>query len=377
MRIGILSLVLHTNYGGILQSYALQTTLERMGHEVVVLDKNRDISCSFCSRFTGYTRYCISRFVFGRNVKYVEPQKINAERCEREQYTRDFINKYINTRMVDEIKRGVFSDMDAIIVGSDQVWRPMYFKKKWETTMDNAFLQFQKQPNIKRIAYAASFGTDEWEYSEEETRQCSHLIQSFKAVSVREKSGIELCRRYLGYKTAKHVLDPTFLLSYEDYETLVKSSNTPKSSGLLMCYVLDMTEEKQDLINSISNERGLVPFYTNSKIKDKNAPQKERIQPAVESWIRGFLDAEFVITDSFHACVFSIIFHKPFIVVGNKQRGQSRFDSLLAMFSLNDHLIMTPKDYLPFKDYSVNALAYERLQEYQRFSLEFLSDALK
>ena len=83
----------------------------------------------------------------------------------------------------------------------------------------------------------------------------------------------------------------------------------------------------------------MTPFYVNSKYNNAEAPLEERIQQPVEKWLRAFHDAEFVITDSFHACVFSIIFNKPFIVYGNKERGFARFESLLNMFGLEDRLV--------------------------------------
>ncbi len=81
------------------------------------------------------------------------------------------------------------------------------------------------------------------------------------------------------------------------------------------------------------------PFRVNSRVEDINAPLAERVQPPVEQWLRGFIDSRFVITDSFHACVFSIIFNKPFIAVTNRGRGVSRFRSLLSMFGLESRLL--------------------------------------
>ena len=75
-----------------------------------------------------------------------------------------------------------------------------------------------------------------------------------------------------------------------------------------------------------------------ARLKDICAPLAERIQPPVEQWLRGFMDAEFVVTDSFHACVFSILFGKPFIAIGNAGRGLSRFTSLLGMLGLESRL---------------------------------------
>ena len=146
---------------------------------------------------------------------------------------------------------------------------------------------------------------------------------------------MELCMRELGL-TTKHVADPTMLLTAEDYKVLIK--NTSKSSGNLLCYVLDMTEEKQQEINAILKEYNLKPFTVNANVEAEWDSDKVSVQPPVEQWLRGFMDAELVVTDSFHACVFSILFHKPFVVVGNKGRGLTRVKSLLKMFGLEKAL---------------------------------------
>ena len=118
---------------------------------------------------------------------------------------------------------------DAIVVGSDQVWRPKYFKDK----IENAFLDFAKSWNIKRIAYAASFGTDEWEYAPKQTKRCGELLKLFDFVSVREMSGINLCATHFDLG-AKLEPDPTMLLTTEDYMRLFEVARTPKSSGTLL-----------------------------------------------------------------------------------------------------------------------------------------------
>ena len=102
---------------------------------------------------------------------------------------------------------------------------------------------------------------------------------------------------------------------------------------------MDETPEKLALIEKIAKEKNLVSFRVNSKVESREIPLQERIQPPVEQWLRGFYDAEFVVTDSFHACVFSILFNKPFIAIGNVRRGMSRFKSLLSMFGLEKRLI--------------------------------------
>lgn len=338
MRIGILTLPLHTNYGGILQAYALQTVLERMGHDVCLIEKRREpLTLPLWKASLSYGKRIVKNLT-GSQCPIFYEQKMNRETPIVRQHTDKFINKYIKRRIVDDYSEIFETDFDAIVVGSDQVWRPKYFHD-----IEHAFLDFTAGWNIKRIAYAASFGTDEWVYTQKQTEWCRKLIKNFYAISVRESSGVELCREYLGVDAA-HVLDPTMLLSKDDYIQLFKDAKTPHSNGTLLCYILDETPEKTELINKISKEKSLVPFMVNSKVENHNAPLKERIQPPVEQWLRGFYDAEFVVTDSFHASVFSILFRKPFIVVGNADRGLSRFSSLLGMFGLGRHLMTASSD---------------------------------
>ena len=333
MKIAILTLPLHTNYGGILQAYALQTVLERMGHEVCLIEKRRrPVRLPLWKAPLVYGKRILKNMA-GHPFPIFYEQKINREEPWVRQNTDKFVARYIKRRIVgdfSEIKEG---DYDAFVVGSDQIWRPIYFNDR----IERAFLDFTEGWDVKRIAYAASFGTDEWEYTQGQTRRCGELLKRFDAVSVREASGTVLCRKHFGVE-AQHVLDPTMLLAREDYIRLFESANTPKSNGTLLNYILDDTPEKTALVNKIAGERHLVPFKVNSRVEDKTAPLADRIQPPVEQWLRGFHDAEFVVTDSFHACVFSIIFQKPFIVVGNAKRGLSRLSSLLAMFGLESQL---------------------------------------
>ena len=333
MRIGIITLPLHTNYGGILQAYALQTVLERMGHEVCLIEEKRLLRLPLWKAPLSYGKRILMNLT-GHPFPIFYEQKVNRERPIIQQYTDYFIHKYIKRRIVNSFSEIIETDFYAIVVGSDQIWRPKYFPQ-----IEHAYLDFTEGWNIRRIAYAASFGTDEWEYTDCLTENCSRLIKRFDAVSVREKLGVDLCRDHLNVK-AIHVLDPTMLLDANDYIRLFKAANTPKSSGNMLCYILDETPEKEVLINNIAKKTGLIPFRVNSKVENYTAKLEERIQPPVEQWLRGFHDAEFVITDSFHACVFSILFNKPFIVFGNASRGMSRFKSLLEIFGLTDRIIM-------------------------------------
>lgn len=345
MRIAILTLPLNTNYGGILQAYALQTVLERTGHEACLIERRwRPARLPLWKAPLVYGKRILKN-VTGRPFPVFYEQKVNREEPIVRQNTDKFISRYIKRRIVDDFSEIKESDYDAFVVGSDQIWRPKYFNDR----IERAYLDFTEGWNIKRIAYAASFGTDDWEYTPGQTERCGRLLRLFDAVSVRESSAVGLCREHFGIE-AKHMLDPTMLLEKEDYIRLFENANTPKSNGTLLNYILDDTPEKTALTDRIAKERGLVPFRVNSKVEDCLAPLSERIQPPVEQWLRGFYDAEFVVTDSFHACVFSILFNKPFLAIGNAGRGLSRFKSLLGMFGLKDRLIIGCHAYVECKE---------------------------
>ena len=374
MKIGILTLPLHTNYGGILQAYALQTVLERMGHEVVVFDKILpEPSLSLWKCPFVYSKRLVNKLL-GRkdNIVFLE-QYVSKIKPIIQQNTNKFIKNYIHRVSFKTFAKIPNADtFNSIIVGSDQVWRPIYFG---EDHVDDAYLAFARGWNIKRIAYAASFGVDKWEYSPLQTETCKSLLHNFDAISVREESGVKLCRECLECK-AQLVLDPTMLLDKSDYVKIIKTSNVPKSKSNLLVYILDETLDKTALIKNIADKYNLKPFRVGSNTENIHAPLNERIQPPVEEWLRGFYDAEFVITDSFHACVFAILFEKQFVVIGNKKRGMSRFFSLLSQFGLENRLIaenlnVSSVDYIDF------TLLRNRLAELKEKAMSFLYKSLK
>lgn len=323
MRIGILTQPLRYNYGGILQNYALQTVLKRMGHSVVTLDGEVKCNTSFKKKFFRILKLIFNFFV-DKNGKFLYVWKHQSTIDILSKNTRIFIDRYIS---VQKLKHLSEKDFDVLVVGSDQVWRPSY------SNLDEAYLHFaRKWKHVKRIAYAASFGSDEWEYTNEETQFCKQLIKLFDAVSVREKSGIGLCKNHFE-KEVSHVLDPTMLLTKEDYINNLCIKNVEISEGNLFYYFLDGTSCKKKLVNNIARHTGLKSFTVNSLVENISAPLVQRIQPPIEKWLRAFYDARFIVTDSFHGCVFSIIFNKPFVVVGNGKRGMARFESLLGEFN--------------------------------------------
>lgn len=349
MKLAILTQPLHHNYGGLLQNYALQQVLKRHGHQVetiwLTVPKPKvtrfNVICSRCKR-------TILNCLFPDKVTPFRYFRTDKEIAAIHKNTNGFIRKYISRSdypvLVNNLRDYVNDNcFDGYIVGSDQCWRPKYNQGPFLPIM---FLDFAKDiKNIKRIAYAASFGSDEWEMSPVLTDICASFAQLFDCITVREDSGVSLCKKYLKVN-ARHVLDPTMLLAREDYIALIDANNEPKSAGTLFYYILDPNEAKNSLINQMAAINEQIPYTVMPNIRPETHAQDDIrsyidscVYPRVTSWLRAFLDAETIVVDSFHGVVFSILFNKPFWAIGNRERGYSRFTSILKQFGLQDRLI--------------------------------------
>lgn len=333
MKIGIFTLPLHTNYGGILQAFALQKVLKELGHEVWLINREQHFKLSLKEAPKVYLRRIIRKYLLFREdaIVFLEREMKIAYPIKSRNTIR-FVNEYIQPNLsVKNVKDIPINFFEAIVVGSDQIWRPRFNK----SGIENSFLDFTRNwSSLRRIAYGVSFGTAEWEYSKLQTRKCKKLVQRFEAVSVREDSGIDLCRQYLDYQ-AHLVLDPTMLLDILEYMKLIET-HSKNTNGELFTYVLDINGDKLKGIEKVSQILNYTAFDMNSLCK--NVDDKVVVAP-VEDWLVSLYQAKYILTDSFHGCVFSILFNKPFIAYSNRLRGLSRFQSLLKTFKLEDRLV--------------------------------------
>lgn len=372
MKVGLLTLPPLTNYGGILQAFALQRVLQKLGHDTYLINRRN----SAISR-NSYLKMRLKSYYMslkGIKTNWVFSEKARKERERLLSFnTQLFIDKYIQPQTKSFNTPTGFQDIprfDAYIVGSDQVWRPQYTSNIYDY-----FFDFLGESKSLRIAYAASFGLDEWTFTEEMTAKCRSLISKFKSVSVRESDAIDLCNKYLGVE-AYHVLDPTMLLTVDEYLSLIDLSRTENSGGELMSYILDNNSEKEKLVNEIADDQDLKVF----NLALLNLDQKGNIIPIppVENWLRGFIDAKFIVTDSFHGTVFSILFNKPFIAIANSSRGISRFISLLRIFDLENRLVLDVNNV--DKLLGINDINWDKVNSILNIkrteSLSFLSQSL-
>lgn len=352
MRIGIITHPISSNYGGAIQNYALQQVLKKLNHNPISID------CHPRSSLSELMRYNL------KNLLYLPfPAKRRPFRWNNHIHPlfKSFANHVCLSKYCTKIKRDIIDDygLQALIVGSDQVWRPNYVRN-----LDDMFLMFAMDCNVKKISYAASFGVDKWLFDKTQSEKYGKFLSEFDAVSVREKSGIELCRNGFGVD-ASVVLDPTLLLDAKDYDVLLES--TGKETGhYLLAYMLDYDIEKQRVIEDFAKQKGL-------EVLAISAHQK--VSVTVGQWLGLFKKASCIVTDSFHGVAFSIIYRREFVCVVNKNRGAERFISLLSQLDLQDRMVNTIDEIIFQRE--IEWISVEKmLKERQKESIAYLNNSL-
>ena len=366
MKIGLLTLTPSHNYGGILQTVALYSYLESLGHEIILID----------SRVVPIWRKLIIKVLEitpFQNIKNKRELKLKPSQLTpfvKEHLPNVSERIYHSAHLKQLVEKNKF---DAIVVGSDQVWRYQYIKGKDYSVY---FLNFKVDFPVKKIAYAASFGNDIWE-APAEIEKIKTLMKEFNAVSVREKSGIDLCRDLFDFKDGKYVLDPTMLVGDEFYEKFIVGDVSAVAKTPIVVYILDENDSKTEIVNSVANNKSTA----NKSLPIVNLSEKYNGKfYSVEDWLSNIKNANFVITDSFHGMLFSILFKKQFLVIGNQQRGLTRVTSFLSIVGLESRLFLPEKSFdlegaiNSIIDYENITLEIEKLRAISR---QFLLDALE
>lgn len=318
------------NYGGILQAYGLYRYLELKGYDIRFIDyiparcniKNRKVfvdEATALSKIWGrnaITKFLFSIFRYSSSKKSFEPflDFMNS----RVKFTKEYFS-------IQELENDI-PKADIYLTGSDQVWNSQFLREKG---LDMPFyLSFVN--NCKKMSYASSFGKDS--IPDENKKEVQELISQYSAVSVREKSGKILLEK-LGIK-AEVVVDPTILCPEVEWKRI---SSPRKIKEYVFLYQVNFNKEMYIMAKKIAKKEGkkLIVVCLN-KIKKYKIPEI-KMNVSIEDWLSFIQYADCVITDSFHACVFSIIFSTKFLVNTSTRKGMAtRIDNLLEMLNLTN-----------------------------------------
>ena len=381
MKIAILTQPLGRNYGGILQAYALQQSLTTLGHEASIVKRvdNYPGLKLLVWRLASFIKCLINKYIRKNGFvailnpfseDYITDIRIRYDYSALEDFILNHISQTKTIRSSKALRKYlVKNNYQYIVVGSDQVWREEY-----SPCILDFFGGFLKsKDNLKLMSYAASFGLEEIPISNPNKDYCKTLLSRFTSVSVREESARNLLLQEWNLK-ANVVLDPTFLIGKTIYESLILNSH--KSDLGVFAYILDDDFYKEQIVHQVAQELCLNVETIMLYPKDINGHAGKLA--SISDWLYNISNAKFVVTDSYHGCVFSIIFNKPFIVLANKKRGLDRFLTLLNLLDLTHRLVFSGEQIS--KDLLKENINYEKvnniIEKERLFSINYLKCSL-
>ena len=346
--VGVIGYWYATNYGSVITYYSLYKAIEDLGYKTVIIDRPDKMNDG-------------------------EPQTV---------FSRRFMNKFAN---VSESYRGnemsKYDELcDKFVIGSDQVWTVHAIR----LTGYRFFLDFVSD-NKTKVSYACSFGQDYFGGLPETRKNVSYLLSRFDGVSVRENTGVEVCKREFNID-ADQMIDPIFLKNKEFYEEIAEHSSMKLDEPYVLSYILDPDEDKKKMLLHTEKKMNkkliniLDGRYNTFEANNKKLNLPNTLKDVdEEQWVKLFSKADYVITDSHHGFAMAVLFNKPVICIMNKERGGSRFTSLLGWLGMLDRLVdktddLSKKEYLfePYDYSSVNSVIEEKRQE----SLAWLKEKL-
>lgn len=355
----IISLYDINNYGNRLQNYALQNVLGKFC-EVKTYNNIEDDqeTLNIKKRYKSITiKVKIRKYLSKIRHKVLKLNKrnvlVNSKRLE------NFMNFNNNNILITENK----DNYDYYIIGSDQVWNPDFARSY------NINFGLFANSKSKVISYAASFGVNKI------PDECKEIykqgLRNISNISVREEAGAQIVKDLIG-KEPLVVVDPTMLLTAEEWRRIeTKPKNIEGKKYILTYFLGKISGKRKKFLDKIAKQNNL-EIINMLKIKE------EETCIAGPSGFLGYIDnSSIVFTDSFHACIFSILFKKPFYILnreGNLQNMNSRLDTLLSKFNLKTRILNSYEDKISFDiDYSNTD---KILEEERKKSDEFLRKAL-
>lgn len=335
MKIGILTLNTHNNYGNRLQNYALKKVLLKYADVVdtIWFEKNNCLLSKKIWNAKNIIKYILN----WKDIRsYLNKYYISD--CIREYNIKTFSDEYIPIKYDFCIKKSLNEEYDYFIIGSDQVWNPNLWG--YSNNEKDFFLNFAD--SNKRIAYAASFGIEKVPSNKEDLFK--NGLNNMKAISVREQEGAKIVKELIN-KDVPVVIDPTMLLTQDEWHNMAKKPNWYNGEKYILTYFLGKSFKYKNLNNIIlklSKEKGWKVY----NLLDRDS--FDMYVSTVEEFIYLIEHAELICADSFHATVFSILMKRPFLVVNcnnnEKNDMSSRIYTLLSLFKLNDRFLTIEND---------------------------------
>lgn len=304
------------NYGASLTQFALYSTLTDIGYSVLMIERPMSTKEKPGDRPRLFERMPYPNYATSRRFGTITDMKALNRQCK------------------------------VFVTGSDQMFNNFLYNLYGKFMVQNFV-----QDNHWKVAYAALFGHDHIWGPETDRAEEAYYMQKFDRFSVRENVAVDICKNEFGVD-ATWVLDPVFLCPMERYQQLIdQCSQKPPAGPYLFAYVLDPNKEKENILRGIATREKLqIRAVLDGFINKDNLNNRWNIESLfgvkIESWLAHIQKCSYFVTDSFHGMCFAIIFHKQFLLLVNKRRGEARFTSLLALLGLSERLCYTEEEML-------------------------------
>ena len=339
-NVNILTIHKEPNYGAVLQAYALYKVVKLLGHNPRIINLSMEYR-HFPYNLKYRTMLSLHKWIKGYSRCYGIAEAFSKRYCP---------NQIGNFHTLGELESYNWDIDDYYLIGSDQVWNPAITQK-----LSNAFcLSFLGDDALNRYAYAASLGHIEDEAARKAALDMASLAK-FKRIAVREQFGVEFLR-HCGI-AATEVLDPTLLL--EDYMELLPRKVEERDEILFLS--LSDTEPMNKFVSDLSARMGL-PVSKHYGYLQPRRSDNMKFMP-VEEWLYAIASSRMVVTDSFHATVFAILFRRPFFVYISKPSKVARISNLLANLGISGRIVGNVADTkiapeINYDDVASNLVAY-------------------
>ncbi len=302
-KIGTITFHFATNYGAVLQAFALCEHLKKSGYDAEIIDYVPTLTM-VVSKLEKLKARDFAFFKKEKNIKRFRKNELQ------------FSRRYRSARALMRAKMSY----DAVICGSDQIWNHSFTVHPRFGTNLSYFLPFAG--DAKRISYAASFGSNS--LPENMKTAIMPCLSKFEKLSVRENTGKDILSD-LGFDSTL-VADPTLLLCAADYSRLLENKKLPEPKKVFS-YILHKNQKSAEKISALACEHF-----------GQASPATEGTMGIYE-WLASIRDSDFVVTNSFHGTVFSLLFHTPFITVPVEGSGMNdRIKTLLGAVGLEDRI---------------------------------------
>ena len=313
-----------TNYGAVLQTYALQQSIMSLGHDNVVLETKTYPSTKKSQKGI----YATARRLYFSLLYHLRKKEYRKLQEHFRQFHQNRLHLTRAYTSMEELATDISRREDAMITGSDQVWN----MKTVPRLLDSRFLKFGKEDAI-RFSYAASI--EELDYSEEQKKYVAEALKSFKGVSLREESA----RKYIEditNKECRRVLDPVFLLSQQQWNSI---ATEPRYKGkYILCYQVQRNKRIEEVAYSLKRKYGYpVISICNSPIRWMRSDYSYYDVP-IEEFLGFYRNAAFVVSASFHGVAMGLVFEKPVFAMIKGARS-NRIKELMNLFQLDKYVI--------------------------------------